>query len=182
MLEPEPVPEPVPEPEPEPEPVPEPVPDCGQVSLDEDLADQRGKLQQTCNARVDEASRLKLRGNARLAAGEPRAALEAYLAGADALQLLHESAAPLLSGRRGRTPATPLPCAPPCPVHRPHRPHRPHRLRRLRPVHPLYPLHPARLLEAVRLLRRDLHNNAAQAFPPSLPSTPTLHPYPKPLP
>ena len=54
----------------------------------------------------------------RLAAGAPLEALEAYLCGADALQLLHESAAPLLSGR---------------------------------------------LLEAVRLLRRDLHNNAAQA-------------------
>jgi len=74
--------------------------DREEVELDEELATKRLELQELLNRRLTEAATLKQRGNERLRDGQPQAALEAYLEGCEALEMLGESTAgPLLSAR-----------------------------------------------------------------------------------
>lgn len=74
--------------------------DREEVELDEELATKRLELQELLNRRLTDAANLKQRGNERLRSGQPQEALEAYLEGCDALQMLDEgTAGPLLARR-----------------------------------------------------------------------------------
>lgn len=75
------------------------VKDKEEISLDRDLAVKHKELQTAFNERLADAARLKQRGNEQMRKHEETLALQSYLEGADALELITGDAAPLLSGR-----------------------------------------------------------------------------------
>ena len=75
------------------------VKDKEEISLDEELKEKRGALQASFNERMADAAELKQRGNELLRRGQPAEALSAYLEGDEALALLTEHGAVLLSAR-----------------------------------------------------------------------------------
>ena len=69
------------------------------MSLDEELVERRQSLQRSFNDAIEHAATRKQRGNQLLAAGCASDALEAYLEGEQALEVMTGHASILLSGR-----------------------------------------------------------------------------------
>ena len=77
--------------------------DKEEVSLDRDLADSTKKLQVAFNRRLRDAAEFKTQGNEAMRVGNHTEAYELYNDAADGVEMMHQSAAPLLSSRLSET-------------------------------------------------------------------------------
>ena len=77
--------------------------DKEEVSLDRDLADSTKKLQVAFNRRLRDAAEFKTQGNEAMRVGNHAEAYELYNDAADGVEMMHQSAAPLLSSRLSET-------------------------------------------------------------------------------
>ena len=77
--------------------------DKEEVSLDRDLADSTKKLQVAFNRRLRDAAEFKTQGNEAMRVARGAEAYELYNDAADGVEMMHQSAAPLLSSRLSET-------------------------------------------------------------------------------